>query len=182
MGGRRSIGTTTAPLALWVRAFGLAHLGVAVDQGRDFTAIVFSGPGTIVVHDFQPAEFTTAKMLPYASVSTSGGTDFTGPLDLAVARLQAEFDTTGRVSGDVVFATDGDADVPAGWLDGFHDTQDRLGFNVYGLGIGPEATSSTTLHGVCRGNVVSVRSLADGADVCDIFRSLNRTSKEAVNV
>lgn len=159
----------------WARAVGLSFLGIAHDQGRAFTAIVFGGPGVYETFSFpSPADFTPAKMMAYARCSIMGGTDFAGPLGAARDLLSAEFDETGRVTGDIVFATDGKAKVTAEWLTKFGEDRGRLKFNTYGICIG--GSIDETQSDICAGRVAEVHDLAGGGDIHTIFQGLAETT------
>lgn len=157
------------------RATGIALLDIAIRQNRKFTAIVFSGPGSFTIYDFDLATRDTAKMLDYASLTIGGGTEFTGPLDAAVASLDADRAATGRADGDIVFATDGECEVSDKWLAAFDASRARLGFTCYGLNIGGEAGG--TLERICDGRVAEIHRLIDGDDARDIFRSINTDTR-----
>lgn len=170
-----SSGSMAGDKEYWARATGLALLDIAIRQDRRFTAIVFSGRGSFVTFDFDPATRDTAKMLDYASLSIGGGTDFAGPLDSAVASLDAELAATGRCDGDIVLATDGVAKVTSDWMATWSAARERLGFTCYGLNIGGVANG--TLHDICAGRVADVHRLVDGDDTRDIFRSISKDNR-----
>ncbi len=158
---------------LWVTALGLTLMKVAKEQGRTFHAVCFGGPGVVRTFSFtKPDEFTPTKMMDYAEFFINdGGTHFETGLDAAVAIMEAEHAETGKVSADIVFGTDGEAQVPATWLEAFKATQARLGFTAYGFAIGggPDVES---IASICDGRVFTVRSLRDGSDVKDILAGL----------
>jgi uncharacterized protein with von Willebrand factor type A (vWA) domain len=164
-------GTMKGDRELWARATGLALLDIAIRQGRKFTAIVFAGTGQFFSYDFDPASRDTNLMLDYAGLTIHGGTEFSGPLDAAVAVLDADLAATGRSDGDIVFATDGEAAVTTEWLDGWRAAKRRLGFTCYGLNIGGEGGG--TLDEICDGRVAEVHRLVDGSDTRDIVRAIN---------
>lgn len=158
---------------LWAKAFGLALLGVAKDEGRAFHAIHFGGVGEAELFSFpEPAAFTTERMLDYAETFlNAGGTDFITPLTEALALLEAEHAATGHVSADIVFATDGDdGGRVLSWLPTFKEAQARLEFNTFAVAIGT-SPSHPSITGVAD-RVATVRALTNGDDVRDVFKAL----------
>ena len=161
-------GSMTGPKGRWSKAFGLALARIAKNEGRAFHAITFSGAGTWQRFDF-PAHTTNVDlMLDYACTEPSGGTEVTGPLDEAIALLEAEFVTNGHLEGDIVLGTDGEVRVPEEWLAEFRATRERLQVNVYGLGI---AARIATLNQLCT-HVADVTDLTSGRDVAHVFEAV----------
>ena len=159
---------------IFASAIGMALLGVAHDEKRAFHGIQFGGPGVLESVSFpSPAEFTTERMLRWAELAANirSGTCFQTPLDEAVRLLANEHAATGRVTGDIVFLTDGEAKVSDAWLYEFKAEQERLGFRVFGIAVGGEATSAT-LTAITDGRVFPVRDVHSGRDIDDLFRTL----------
>lgn len=157
----------------WARALGLALLGIAKDEGRAFTAILFGGPGKAVTFDFPaPAEFSYPEMLAYAKAGLVGaGTCFETPLGEALGRLEAEHAATGRVASDVILATDGECEISAGFAARYTEARERLGHKTYAVVIGANPSKSS-LNAVCDGGGARIEDLVSGGDVTGIFAAL----------
>ena len=153
---------------IWARAIGLVLLDIATRQGRGFTAIVFSGSGSEQVFEF-PGEPSIHDRLGYAEFIMGGGTWFEGPLGTALASLESEKEQSGRTTGDIVFATDGDAPVSDDFIDGWAQARQRLGFRCWGIAVSMGVTPS--LQSVCD-QVAEVSQFANGADVKAIFTNV----------
>lgn len=155
---------------IWSKAFGLALLTIARDEGRGFHAICFDTAFT--EYSFPtPASFTAERMLDYAEHGTGGGTDVEVPISRAVALIAAEHDELGLAKADIILSTDGEFGVTPLWLAEFRAEQERLGFNTYGVAIAcsPLDEPFNTLVG---GHAVAIDDLASGADVRNIFGAL----------
>jgi len=161
-------GSMDGPKADWCAAFGLALLRAARDQGRAFHAIAFRGKGSWERFDFPVGDVSIDRMIEFASCMPNGGTEVTGPLDEAVAILEAEYNRGGQIEGDIVLATDGEVGVPAEWLAEFIENRERLQFSVYGLAI---RARLSTLQALCT-HVGDVTDLASARDVVDLFESV----------
>lgn len=163
-------GSMDGPKGDWSKCFGLTLLKIARAEGRAFHAFCFRGKGKWTRFDFpDPTEQVTDRMIDFASTEPQGGTDIVGPLDEAVALLDAEYVNDGNVEGDIVLATDGELSVPPEWLAEFKATQARLEFNVYGLGI---AAKISTLNMLCT-HVADVTDLTSGRDVEHVFEAVH---------
>ena len=53
-------GSTEGDNAAWGKAVAMTLLDIAEDGGRSFALIHFSGPGSAVVHEFRPGQYTAA--------------------------------------------------------------------------------------------------------------------------
>lgn len=169
---------------IWARSVGLALLDVAVKQGRSFKGIVFGGSDQVFEFEFgvdgDTTKTTLEQRLAYAEFECHGGTEFDGPLRAAVAHLQAEFDQKGLTTGDIVFATDGDAGPASefwdgddtGWA-GWEATKKALGFRCWGISVAMGITG--TLAVICD-QVTEVHKLTDASGAREVFE--NVTSKE----
>lgn len=157
---------------LWAKAFGLALLSIAKEEGRGFHAIHFGNEGQTRIFSFpEPATYTTERMLDFAECFLcSAGTGFQTPFDQAVGMLAAEFEMLGHTEGDIVFATDGDSRVGQAWLEAHLAEKARLGFSTYGLPIG--APSSAPMFQALCDKVATVNDFLSGKDVRDVFRAL----------
>jgi uncharacterized protein with von Willebrand factor type A (vWA) domain len=162
-------GSMTGDREIWAKAVGLALLAIAKKQNRSFHGIHFGGVGQIKMFDFSDIKQTSIEdVIKFAETHFGGGTDFVTPLSKSLDLLREEYDKTGKVSADIVFCTDGQAGVPANWLEAFKKEQERLNFKVYGIVIGG-SHKSEPLNTICDGRVWSIKDLASGDDVKDIF-------------
>lgn len=121
----------------WAAAVAVAFLSVAQAQGRAF-ALVHFGSKVVRVDRF-PAKVQASPEKVMEAVgffASSGGTSFMAPLDAALDIIR---DEGALREADVVFATDGLADVDDAWLAGFKATKKELGFKVQGIAIGPDS-------------------------------------------
>lgn len=163
-------GSMSGAKGRWSKAFGGALYKIAREQDRAFHAFCFRGKGTWERFDFpNPKTVAIDDLLAFMSTEPDGGTEVTGPLDEAIALLQAEYDKGGNIEGDIVLATDGEVTVPSQWLTEFEATRDRLQFNVYGLAI---KARLSTLNKLCT-HVADVTDLTSGQDVADVFATVN---------
>lgn len=160
----------------YAKAMALALLDQAraARPRRGFAAILFSHhvePPILFPAD-QPLDL--AAQLRMAERFPGGGTDFQAPLDAAVALLEAEFNSSGRPKADIVFLTDGAAELSEDWVRAWRRTKHRLGFRCYGVQLptdgGPWAEAGV-LEDICD----DVRAIADLSDVhgtAGLFRAI----------
>ena len=183
MGGGREI---------WAKAVGLCLLKIAQTQGRNFYGIHFGGTGEIYEFDFSEGPtgdvstsysgyqkaYYEPLTLPYiqgvihfAELFFGGGTDFITPLSRAMELQVEEYEQKKRVSGDIVFVTDGQCGVSDKWLEDFKEKQAELGFKVWGVVIGG-SPADEPLHTICDGKVLTIKDLTDGVDLQNAFRNI----------
>lgn len=171
---------------IWAKAVGLALLQIARSQNRDFMGIHFCGPGVYKIWEFNSAtkkvssrdyrgynlEFNELDgILDYAETSMGGGTDFVTPLSQAIDKLDQEYRKSGKIKGDIVFATDGECGVPGIFLDKLAEEKERLGFRIFGIAIDC-SPNAEPLKTICDGRVWSVKDIISGKDISTIFRDL----------
>jgi uncharacterized protein with von Willebrand factor type A (vWA) domain len=159
----------------YAKAFALALLDQArnAKPPRAFVAILFSHvvDTTIVFPADQPVAL--AERITLAETFSSGGTKFTPPLDAALDLLDAEYNTTGRQRADIVFITDGEAELSDEWLTRWHEHKRRLGFRCFGIQIGSwsEESGGELLDRFCD-DVRRIEDLADTHATADVFRAV----------
>lgn len=168
-------GSMNGDREIWAKAVGLSLLHLAKEQKRAFKGIHFGSRTEIAEFDFfKPEDFGMTKICEFAEMFFGGGTDFMAPLDVAVKQLRAEFDRDGKIKGDIVFITDGDAKVSDPWLAQFKAEKEALGFQCFGVLIGASGwTNTDTIEKICDGKVVTVKSLTSPDDVRDIFGQIH---------
>lgn len=161
---------------LWGKAVALSLLHLARTQKRSFRGIHFSYAHAEMkqwVFD-KPEDYTAERLFDYAETFLRGGTDFQTPLTEAVRHLREEYDRLGAVHGDIVFITDGECDVTDPWLASFKAEQEILGFQVFGLLVGPHAWGHhDVMDRICDGRVVTVKDLVSPDDVRDVFSQIH---------
>ncbi|MFC8568025.1 VWA domain-containing protein [Streptomyces sp. NPDC057245] len=156
----------------WSKACALALLDQARDAGRDFVGILFSAADKLQVFRFpagRPAP--PARVLDFAESFLGGGTSYQRPLTAAREVLEEEFNDAARARGDIVMLTDDDCGVTEEWMRGWNDAKRRLGFRVFGVGIGAPrvAAAGSVLEALCD-NLRSVEDLTDVHAAADLFR------------
>lgn len=159
----------------YAKALALAMLDQAraARPVREYAAILFSHTldATIVFPADQPVNLADRILL--AETFSDGGTDFEAPLTAALALLKSEYNTTGRQRADIVFLTDGVADLTDTWLQHWHEQKKLLGFRCFGIQIGwwADEESTAVLESFCD-DVRSVEDLTDTHATSDLFRSV----------
>ncbi|WP_435857913.1 VWA domain-containing protein [Streptomyces tendae] len=156
----------------WAKACALALLDQARHAGRDFVGIVFSAADKLRVFRFPadaPADLT--RTLDFAETFLGGGTSYQRPLSAAGELLEAEFNDAARTRGDIVMLTDDDCGVTEAWMRGWNDAKRRLGFRVFGVGIGAPrvAAAGSVLAALCD-NLRCVEDFTDVHAAADLFR------------
>lgn len=160
---------------LWAKAVGLCLLHLARQEKRRFRVIHFGSSREIWEADFsKPEDFTVDKIIDFAEFFFGGGTDFMRPLSIALDHLREEFDTTGSVKSDIVFATDGACGVQDAWLQEFMKEKERLAFTVWGVTIGGHP-GDEPLNTIAEGKVIAVKDLHGGEDIRGMFGGIGST-------
>lgn len=149
-------GSMTGQREIWAKALGLVLLNIAKIEHREFHWINFGSPNVFQIVDFtEPAHFTMEGILRVAEMFEGGGTAFDTPLREALKILKTEFNTTGKVESDIVFATDGECDVSPSFLAQFLEDLHAIDGAVWGVQIGG-SYSHSTLDAFCEGKVTTV--------------------------
>ncbi|MFI1753754.1 vWA domain-containing protein [Streptomyces sp. NPDC020571] len=156
----------------WAKACALALLDQARHAGRDFVGIVFSAADQLRVFRFpagRPADL--ARTLDFAETFLGGGTSYQRPLSAAGELLEEEFNDAARTRGDIVMLTDDDCGVTEAWMRDWNEAKRRLGFRVFGVGIGAPrvAAAGSVLAALCD-NLRSVEDFTDVHAAADLFR------------
>ncbi|MGC0375516.1 VWA domain-containing protein [Streptomyces sp. SAI-229] len=156
----------------WSKACALALLDQARAAGRDFVGILFSGPGRLQVFRFPADEpAPVERTVDFAETFLGGGTSYQTPLSAAAELLEAEFDDTARMRGDIVMITDDDCGVTEQWTRAWNETRHRLGFRVFGLVIGaPRAAAADSVMEALCDNLRLIEDLTDVHGTADLFR------------
>lgn len=166
---------------LRAKALGLVLLHHCRQADRAFYGILFSdrydrGPnkGEVQLAEFDFTGPLDADMvIGFTETFFGGGTNFTLPLDRALALLEAEFAATGRTESDIVFITDGEAIVSTAWIRKFHDRLHRIGGRVWGLLMGE--AEREPLNTICEGRVATFNQITDpDVDLVAVMAGLTR--------
>jgi uncharacterized protein with von Willebrand factor type A (vWA) domain len=156
----------------WAKACALALLDQARRAGRDFVGILFSAADKLEVFRFpadRPADLL--RTLDFAETFLGGGTSYQRPLTAARELLAEEFNDAARTRGDIVMLTDDDCGVTEEWMRGWNEAKRRLGFRVFGVGIGAPrvAEAGSVLEALCD-NLRSIEDFTDVHAAADLFR------------
>ncbi len=164
MSGRREV---------WEKAVGLSLMHLARKQNRLFHAIHFGSRNQLWESSFKtPSDYSPERILDFAEVFWGGGTDYVTALTAGLNFLETEYDETGRVTGDIVIATDGECDVPADFFEAFKDAQARLDFTLYAILIGASNYKGSIVDRLADGKVFTVSNLLNGSDIGEVFRGV----------
>lgn len=124
------------PREMWAKAVTLTLLELARRQRRAFQVLCFSaGRGAVTAFDLltggraptRRSPVSQADLVRFASFFPGGGTDYEQPLSRALETIRG----SGRRRADVVFVTDGEAQLDPGWLAAFLEEKRRLDFKVF---------------------------------------------------
>ena len=108
---------------------------ICQEQERDYYALFFGNNDDRHRFDFPSGGADFNKVLEFLSAQADGGTQFDGVLEEALARVSAQYDK-GLEKADIVFITDGRANLSDEWLQQFNEEKDRIGCRVFGVYIG----------------------------------------------
>lgn len=157
----------------YAKALALALLDQAREATptREFAAILFdeSVEPPIRFPADQPVNLDTK--LRMAELFPGGGTDFQPALDAAVRLLEAEHNATGKQKADIVFITDGEAELDDTWLATWREKKTRLGFRCFGITVGWWADQALSLDKICD-DVRRIEDLSDPHATADLFRAI----------
>jgi len=167
--------------SIWAKGIALALLKIAAMQNRGFTVIQFAGAGQRRIWDFDTSGDVVKltrddivlegfnAILAYAESSMSGGTDFMGPLGDALEVMNKEFDESGSTKSDIVFITDGEANVTDTFKENWESESERLEFSTYGIAIAQSYFK--TLESLCT-KVTGLKELNDPQKLASIFKEI----------
>ncbi|MFZ7947253.1 MULTISPECIES: vWA domain-containing protein [Bacillaceae] len=133
------------------KGFALALMSIAKRQKRDFCLIRFSVQTKI--KEYPKGKITIDDMVALAAEFLGGGTNFERPLKQALTTInKSRFE-----KADVVFITDGEANVSDSFLGKFNKAKKEKKFNVLSLVIGSPRTSVESFSD----KVVNIRNFED---------------------
>lgn len=138
------------PRELWAKAVTLTLLELARRQRRDFQVLCFSaGPGAVTAFDLlsrggasRRSPISQADLVRFASFFPGGGTDYEQPLARALDTIRG----ARRRRADIVFVTDGEAQLSPGFLETFLQEKLRLDFRVFTILIDLQGQQADTVR------------------------------------
>ena len=142
----------------WTMGAAEAMRRIAAEQERDYHAIFFSSSGDMNHFDFPKGIGSAEQVLRFCSVAPSGGTEFSQPLDAALAHATEAFDAEDQTRGDVVMISDGESYLSDAWIAKFNEERDRIGVRVHSISIGADR-SAVELLNKFSDDVISVQDL-----------------------
>lgn len=169
-----SSGSMQGDRDIYAKAIALSLANIAKREDREFKAVIFGSSNEIHSIDFEkPKDFTMEKLMEVASFGFYGGTSFESPLAASLKHLQKQHDQNGAIKGDIVFITDGMCSISDQFMGNFKDEQERLRFQVFGIGIGMSGHPEP-LNELTDGNIVTLQNLVSGEPIANIFGELGR--------
>lgn len=171
-----SSGSMNGQPDIWAKGLCLESIQIAEEEDRECNIVFFGSIGALQEFRFtEPEDFTFKKRLEVAEYFMNSGTDFQTPMSRALEILNEEHERTGKTEADVVFLTDGCADVTDAFMDRWHSEMDRLDFTCWGVLLhssdfgwgGEEIMNKITRNNACR-----VEDILTGKDIRHIFRAL----------
>lgn len=169
-------GSMNGDREIWAKAIGLAFLHVARKQKRSFYGIQFGSSREIRVDDFRDTRHLDPdKVIDFAEYFFGGGTDFMSPLRHAIEILKREHEEFGAIQSDIVFVTDGCAQVTDAFMKELKQIQAKLDVTIWGISIGVggrDETQTEPLRTLCDGKVATLKTLLNATDIRDIFRGM----------
>lgn len=120
----------------WALAVAEALRRFAADEDRDMYVIFFGNNSDRVRFEFPKGKAPWEKILTFLGTVANGGTQFDGVLTEALQRATDQFDGEGKEKADIVFVTDGMANLADDWINSFNKERKRVGVRVYSVYIG----------------------------------------------
>jgi uncharacterized protein with von Willebrand factor type A (vWA) domain len=156
---------------IWAKATMLALLNFAKQQKREFHLIHFGSTGQIWESHFEkPEDFSFDRIVEAAEIFWNGGTEYTGPMKKALQRLEDEHRRTGKVSADVVFASDGECHVPEPFMQDYLKRTEAIGATTWSVAIGMPPNPDGPLYKMAQGKVATVSELIKtGEEIRSVF-------------
>lgn len=137
------------------KGIALALLQIARSESRDFALAQFSSEGQLDTYVATKGKANFAELCKHLSFFFGGGTDFVTPLKYSMDLIE----TSRFKNADLIFLSDGFANVPDAFLKKFAAVKEEKKFHCYGVAIGGEG-SSAGLAPFCD-SVFTIEDLAD---------------------
>lgn len=120
----------------WALGVSEALRRFAADEGRDMYVMFFGTNRQRERFEFPKGKAPFDKILAFLGVKADGGTEFDGVLTEGLKRASEQFDGEGKGKADIVFITDGRANLSSDWIAKFNAERQRIGVRVYSVYIG----------------------------------------------
>ncbi len=143
----------------WAKGIALGLMSIAVEEGRKFVLINFSGPHEQRKFEVEgrPPLDQLAKALEY---SFDGGTDFMAPLEQSLKIIEG----SKFKNADMIMITDGEAYVSEEWVSSFKKRKAAKCARLFSVLIGFNSTALTPISD----GVERIDDLADDEAVTDL--------------
>jgi len=151
---------------IWAKAFALGLLTIARKQRRKFALINFASTTECAVHSFLLKSGEQPALLEALEEFFNGGTDFEPPISEAVKLIEKE---QAAKKADLVFITDGDAEVSDQFITALKNDKQRLGFSIFSVVVACRDTATVERFS---NEVVKLEDVAADAAAVEIFGKL----------
>ncbi|NUS02032.1 MAG: VWA domain-containing protein [Nonomuraea sp.] len=120
----------------WALAVAEALRRFAADDDRDMYVMFFGNNRDRVRFSFPKGKAPFEQIMTFLGTVANGGTEFDGVLTEALKRAVEQFDGEGKEKADIVFVTDGMANLSDDWIANFNKERERAGVRMYSVYIG----------------------------------------------
>lgn len=120
----------------WAMGVAEALRRFASEEDRDYYAMFFGSNNDRHRFEFPGGKAPFEKVLAFLSCVANGGTQFDGVLTEALERASKTYDAEGKGKADIVFVTDGQANLTDEWIKKFNEERERCGVRVFSVFIG----------------------------------------------
>jgi uncharacterized protein with von Willebrand factor type A (vWA) domain len=120
----------------WAMGVAEALRRFAAEEDRDYYAMFFGANNDRERFDFPGGKGPFDKVLAFLGTQANGGTQFDGVLTEALEKASRSFDGEGKGKADIVFITDGCANLEEQWIKDFNAERNRVGVRMYSVYIG----------------------------------------------
>lgn len=121
-----------APM-MWAMAVAEALRRFAADEARDYYALFFGNNRDRNRFSFPKGRGPIERVLEFLGVAADGGTQFDGVLTEALDRASKAYDGQDLSKADILFITDGNAELSEDWIANFNAERKRIGVRVYSV-------------------------------------------------
>lgn len=120
----------------WALGVAEALRRFAAEDDRDMYVIFFGNNNDRVRFNFPKGKAPFEQILTFLGTVANGGTQFDGVLTESLKRAVEQFDGEGKSKADIVFVTDGMANLSDEWIADFNKERQRAGVRMYSVYIG----------------------------------------------
>lgn len=120
----------------WALAVAEALRRFAQEDDRDLYVMFFGNNNDRVRFEFPKGQAPFEKVLTFLGTVANGGTEFDGVLSEALEKATTYFDGEGKDKADILFITDGQANLGDGWIKEYNAERERVGVRLYSVFIG----------------------------------------------